>query len=247
MDLPEYYLPPVIEKNARKGYKPPSRGEQIASIILYLDGFIRRKGFFKRRRVEELSRILILHYPIDLFCRGDECIIVDPVTGEVIRDVGFIAQVVFLLQHPSKTPYLEPEIELEALNPVEPSDELFSDESVLVPRPKTGEARYYVPLIIARYRGEEGNRIIIVPPLYYLTGFKKNYPGIRSFDNIVYLVKRVPLDESSISDQMDSFEWLLDRGDLRKSLEQGLQKLRGKGIVKKKTVDEIIENYIRSG
>ncbi len=246
MDLPEYYLPPVIEKNARKGYKPPSKGEQLATIIAYLDSLITRRGFFRRRRGEELVRIIVLHYPIDVYCKGDSCIIMDPVTGEVIRDIGFIAQVVFLLQHPLKTPYLEPEIEVEPANPAEPAEEYFDDEKYLIPRPKTGEGRYYVPLIIAYYRGQRGVRVEIVPPLYYLSGFQRNHPGVRRFENIIYLIKRIPLDTRSIIEQAEQAEWLLDRGDLRKSLERGLVKLRDKGVVKRRLVEELMDTYVRS-
>ena len=241
----EYYLPPVIEKNAKKGYRPPSRGEIIACIVSYLDSMTRKTGFIRRRPRERLIRIVLLHYPIDLMCRDRECVLVDPVVGEIIDDQGLLAQLIFLLQHPSPSPYLEPSIEIEPLNPLEYSDDLFVREEILVPAPKTGSGRYYVPLIIAVFEGKDGARTMVVTPLYYLSEFPSKYHGIRSFDKISKLISRIPIDAEGLEEQAVLADWILEKGDARKSLEDGLAKLKEKGVINNREMNHILKRYVQ--
>ncbi len=241
----EYYLPPVIEKNAKKGYRPPSKGEIIACIVSYLDSMAKKTGFIRKHPAEKVTRIVLLHYPVDLMCRGNECVLVDPVVGEVIDDPGLLAQLIFLLQHPSPSPYLEPSIEIEPLNPLEYSDDLFAREEILVPAPKTGSGRYYVPLIIAVFEGKDGIRTVIATPLYYLSDFPSKYHGIRSFDKIAKLVSRVPIDKEGLEEQAVLADWMLERGDTRKSLESGLARLKEKGVLNNREMNHILKKYVQ--
>ncbi len=241
--MKEYYLPPVIEKNAKKGYKPPDKGRMLASILIYLVDHGRKRGLLFRRPVEKVSRILLIHYPIDVFCIADKCILLDPVVGEPIYDTGLIAQLVFLLQHPSPTPFLEPSIVIEALNPIEFNEELIRDEYSIPPL-KTGSARYYTPLIGVLYISPKGLRVDIMPPIYYLAEFPTRYRGIKAFDHLGKLVKRVPLDMEGLRDRLEMIDWILDRSDIRDSVQKGVDKLYGDGIISRKTRNYFMKEYI---
>ncbi len=243
MSLKEYYLPPVIEKNAKKGYKPPNRGEMLASILIYLVDKARKKGLLVKKPVERITKILIIHYPIDVFCIADKCILIDPVIGEVIDDIGLIAQLVFLLQHPSPTPFIEPSIEIEALNPLEFSEKLVSDE-YSIPLLKTGNARYYVPLIAVEYVSRNDRRVEVYPPIYYLAEFPTKRKGIKEFGQIAKLVKRIPIDLDAVRDHLEMSEWILDNAGLRDSIQKGIDKLYKRGIISRRSKEYFMKEYI---
>jgi hypothetical protein len=66
--LRRLYLPPVIEKNLKSGYKPPSLAETLAVIIGFADSKLPRIGFIRKRPSSRIWRLGLLYYPLQLSC-----------------------------------------------------------------------------------------------------------------------------------------------------------------------------------
>jgi hypothetical protein len=239
----EYYLSPVIEKNARKGYKPPDKSLILASIIYYLDLKTSKRGIFIRKPVEKIRRIVLLYYPIDILCINDKCMATDPLREKFVEDHMIIGALAFLILYPSTTPYLDQYIVLDAAEPIEYSLEDYKEE-YSVPRPKTGPGRYYVPFIVCLYEGPHGRRLSVEPPLYYLADFPRKYHGVRTFNGLRRLLSDKQIDIEALEEETENKEWILERDIIRNSLEIGLWKLKDKKVIKDTEAKTIIKRYL---
>lgn len=240
--MKEYYLPPVIEKSAKNGYKPPEKPLLLASIIYYLNNKARKRGLFKRKNAEKIRRVVLIYYPVDVLCIDDKCIVVDPINECIISDPLLIGELSFLLQHPSNTPYLEESIVIDGGEPLEYSQSSFVDEYV-IPKPPGGPGRYYIPFISVIYEGKAGRRVVIEPPIYYLCDFPRKYRGVKPFESFKSLLLRTNIDLDDIMDRLMLHKWILENASIKAMVENGLNKLKNKGVVKKREVSEIIRDY----
>jgi len=225
-----HYLPPVIEKNARKGYSAPSVETMYATIALHAVSLMKIKGFFVRKPVEKLESILAIHYPIDLVCVGEKCMLKDPVADQLIMDHGVIGSLAFLLQHPEKHPYIEPYIVIEKQYSSFSEDQYVEEYSV--PYMKTGPGRYYIPFI-AYLIVNKRERVLIEPPIYYLTGFPVKKATVRVFESLRSIVRNmeneVPVEK--LIDLLKKNRDYMRRPETRKSIETGLSKLYELGVI----------------
>ncbi|OYT40377.1 MAG: hypothetical protein B6U89_02395 [Desulfurococcales archaeon ex4484_58] len=226
--MKKYYLPPVIEKNARKGYRPPEHSTMLALILARLSVLVKRKGFIFKKPVEKIKNILFINYPIDIMCIDGKCMALDPVKGETIKSHGVIGALALLLQHSSKTPYLEPYVDIDA--PIrEYTSEMYIEE-YSIPLLKTGSARYYVPFI-ASLLISDTYRIVIEPPMYYLVEFPQVKETFKVFETLRIYIDRIPMKENEIMRYMEIYMGYLEKPSVRKDIEDGLKNLFDKKVL----------------
>ncbi len=226
--MKKYYLPPVIEKNAHKGYFPPDEDTIVAVITTYIATLVKIKGILFKKSAEKLVGYLLIHYPLDIVCSEENnCMIYDPVKKETVKDYGVIGSTVFLLQHPSKTPYTTPYIDIEAGE--YSGEEIEYIEEYSIPRLRTGPGRYYLPLIAILLKDKE-ERLIYKPPLYYLVGFtsKKKF---KEFEPLNILIEKTGLSREKIIELIIKYKEHFVTPEFRKKVETGLRNLYDKKTI----------------
>ena len=66
--MKKYYLPPVLESNAKKGYIVPDHDAMLAALLAYVSTRVKTKGFIFKKAAEKLTSMLTIYYPIDIKC-----------------------------------------------------------------------------------------------------------------------------------------------------------------------------------
>ncbi len=226
--LKKYYLPPVLEANAKRGYLVPDQDTMIATLVTHASTLVKTRGFIFKKPVEKLNSILIIHYPIDIQCINDKCMAFDPVNGEVIYDHGVIGSLAFMLQHPSTTPYLDPYIDIEA--PTMAYREEHYSEEYSIPPLKSGPGRYYVPLISYLLINSE-TRLLIEPPVFYMVGYPMTKRVFRVFESLRKYTLTIPYRREELVIELNRYVDRFQNPLTRKNIEEGLKKLYDKRVI----------------
>lgn len=220
--LKEYYLPPVLESNARKGYIVPSYDIMLAALLAYISTRVKTRGFIFKKAAEKLVSLMTLYYPIDIMCIDAKCMAINPVTREIIKDHGVIGSLAFMLKHPSLKPYLEPYIEIKS-GQYSYSEETYIEEYSIPPL-KTGPARYYIGYNVFLLSGDT-ERVIIEPPLYYMVGYPMTKQYFRVFESLKKYISTIPYSSEKLVLELNKYRDFLQNPHIRISIEEGLKKL----------------------
>ncbi len=220
--MKKYYLPPVLESNAKKGYIVPDHDAMLAALLAYISTRVKTKGFIFKKAAEKLTSMLTIYYPIDIKCIDKMCMAINPVTHEVIKDHGIIGSLAFMLQHPSPKPYMDPFIEVES-GDVEYTTDMYIEEYSIPPL-KTGPGRYYVGYT-AFLLMDTSTRVLVEPPIYYMVGYPMTKQVLRVFEPLRKYVSTIPYSTEKLVLELNRYREYFYSPSKRVSIEEGLKKL----------------------
>lgn len=235
--LKTLYLPYVLEKDLKKGYRVIVDEEEAWGFVsLYLYRTFRRRRFLFGK-YEKISEIYVLNYPLLMKCYNDKCYFFDIENNVLIKDYGIIGSLAILSTYSSLTPYFTDSIDLSySFN-----NDFNIDENYSIPPLKSGEGIYRLTYICVNFENKE-SRLIIQPPIYYI-------PPIALYSDFVIRefseFKRIPIDPKLISKRyvhanIDKYEFY--RRILVKA-KTGLEKLVDKKLIEPRDVLKIMLMY----
>jgi len=227
--LKQYFLPPVLESNAKKGYLVPSEEVILATIVTYCVKLVRFRGVLFRKPVEKLESFMNIYYPIDVKCINSKCMALDPVRNKLILDHGIIGSIAFMLQHPSPKPLIEPYISLNAPDSTYSLDMFIEEYSI--PFLKTGSGRYYVGFNTFLIRNHGKHRVVIEPPIYYMAEYPFTKETIRVYNPLRKLIELKSIGERDLMDKLLEYRVFLTNPYIKKKIENGLKTLFDKKVI----------------
>ncbi|MEM4691516.1 MAG: hypothetical protein QXT88_04120, partial [Desulfurococcaceae archaeon] len=141
------YLPYVLEKDLKKGYRVIVDEEEAWGFVsLYLYRTFRRRRFLFGK-YEKISEIYVLNYPLLMKCYNDKCYFFDIENNVLIKDYGIIGSLAILSTYSSLTPYFTDSIDLSYSF----HNDFNIDENYSIPPLKSGEGIYRLTYICVNF------------------------------------------------------------------------------------------------
>jgi len=189
------YTSPVLESSVKQGYRVPSRDEVYAALLVHIGKLVKVRGLIFKKPVEKLVAISAVNYPIDVKCIDSKCMALNPVTREVIKDHGIIGSIVFIIQNPIEKPIITPSIDIYASE--SRYEEWMYDEQYSIPTLRIKAGRYYISFPVFLLRERE-YRLVIEPPIYYITEYTTAREYFKSFEALRKMINTIPLKQQDI-------------------------------------------------